>query len=180
MILVFGLGNPGNQYALSRHNLGFLAIDYLVRLYQCPPMSYEHNCLRTMAHVCDLDLLLIKPQTYMNHSGKAVLSFCKTHKILPKQVIAIHDDIDLSFGKVRVKSKGGTAGHHGIDSIHEALETGEFYRIRFGIGRPLDAKIEISDYVLSPFNSEEQKNLPNLYPDIQQALEKILAGLKTP
>ena len=180
MVLVFGLGNPGNHYHSSRHNLGFMAIDYLVHVYRCPDLDYEYNSLRTTAHVCDLDLLLIKPQTYMNHSGKAVLSFCKAHKILPKQVVVIHDDVDLPFGSVRVKSKGGTAGHHGIDSIHEVLETDEFHRIRFGIGRPLDPKVDISDYVLAPFSPEEIKNLPHFYPDIQKALEKIVAGLKAP
>lgn len=181
MILVFGLGNPGHKYSLTRHNIGFLALDYLVSHYGLKPISNQFNSLYTQAevsiHNIPQHIIFTKPQTYMNNSGKAAYAFCQFYKIQPEKVIAIHDDIDLTFGDVRAKAKGGTAGHHGIESIVEHLGTDQFKRIRIGIGRPSDPSIDVINYVLSPFNKEEQNQLPQLYDQALKVFEKIVAGL---
>jgi len=114
----------------------------------------------------------------MNLSGKAIHEFCHFYRIPAEKVIIVHDDIDLSFGDVRAKAKGGTAGHKGLISIQEQLGTDQFHRIRLGVGRPEDPKIDIADYVLMPFSDEELKSLPNHMEKATVILEKTLGLLK--
>lgn len=125
----------------------------------------------------DTKVFLIKPQTYMNLSGKAVREFLSFYKILPEKLIVVHDDIDLTFGQLKHKVRGGDAGHQGVRSIMEELGTQHFHRIRIGVGRPLNANIDVSDYVLSSFSKEETHELELIFTSTREKLEKLLAEL---
>ena len=177
-MLVAGLGNPGRQYEKTRHNIGFKVIDYLASHYKINLDSRHFNAEWGKLSLFDKNIFLIKPQTYMNRSGSTIKSFVEFYKIAPENILIIHDDIDLPFGDVRLKSKGGGAGHHGIESIMESLGTDHFKRIRCGIGRPLQLETEISDFVLSSFSSEEHQQLLTTFQKILNLFEKMLAPLK--
>jgi PTH1 family peptidyl-tRNA hydrolase len=167
--LIVGLGNPGSSYEATRHNVGYRVLEALAAAH----------CIRGWAHLLSAEygtgmiaaqpVVLAKPLTYMNASGKAVVDLCTHFGVEPHELIVIHDDLDLPLGHIRLKMKGGDAGHYGIRSIIEHLETGEFMRIRVGIGRPATRE-EVVAFVLSPFTSEE---LPLLEEAIQHAVEKV-------
>ncbi len=155
--LLVGLGNPGIRYELTRHNVGFLFIDNLIDKHE--------EYIREGAKEKDVKwwflqspslppCLLAKPQTYMNLSGRAVEVLCNRHCIPPSRLLVIHDDLDIKFGKIKLKWNGGSAGHRGVNSIISHLSTRDFYRIRIGIGRP-EQDNNVTDYVLSPFKEEE-------------------------
>jgi PTH1 family peptidyl-tRNA hydrolase len=152
--LIVGLGNPGVQYHATRHNMGFLVIEALGAthhiLLQNRLSAAEYGEGTIGAH----RVVLAKPLTFMNASGKAVASLCTHFSILPDDVIVIHDDLDLVLSRVKLKSKGGDAGHYGVRSVIECLGAGEFTRIRVGIGRPA-SKDEVVSFVLSPFTPDE-------------------------
>ena len=114
----------------------------------------------------------------MNKSGESIIHFKEYYKIDPSRIVIIHDEIDLAFGDVREKHKGGTAGHNGVESVKVVLGTDEFWRIRIGVGRPLDSSMDISDFVLSPFSKEEMEKLPQIFLNVTTLLEKYLAHLK--
>ncbi len=165
--LIVGLGNPGPQYAATRHNVGFMVIDAV--LAEIAEKPYR-RCMRlTCPAPCELwavslprvkgDFLLAKPMTYMNLSGQAVMAVCKGYGVKPAGVLVIHDELDLPFGRLRLKTGGGTAGHNGLASIVELLGTADFTRLRLGIGRPAYSG-QVRDYVLSPFSEAEAAHLP--------------------
>lgn len=184
MILVVGLGNPGNQYKISRHNFGFLALDQFAHHHRIKFSSKKFNSIYAPMDLFEKKITLVKPQTYMNLSGQAVEAFSHFFKIPSQNIIVIHDDIDLPLESIRIKARGGHAGHNGIKSITESLGTDQFHRVRLGIGRPLTPsgrdlpKEEVSNYVLSPFNKEEQKKLPQLFAHFINVFEKMLAEFK--
>lgn len=158
--LVAGLGNPGPEYELTRHNFGFLAIDALVDEAggeaRCPAVQLRGDCV---THECRLirnaaPLLLAKPQTYMNLSGVAVGKLAARFALPPGEVIVVHDDLDLPLGRMKFKKGGSDAGHNGIKSITEHLGTPDFLRLRLGIGRP-EGRGGARDYVLDPFERDE-------------------------
>jgi len=184
LFLITGLGNPGKQYQDTRHNAGFLALDRIAHHHHLKISSKKFNSSYLETNLWENKVILLKPQTYMNLSGQAILAFCQYYKIPSHHVIVIHDDIDLPFSEVRTKTKGGHAGHNGLKSIMECLETDIFKRIRIGIGRPpttiQNKEDDISNYVLSPFNSEQKKGLPTLFETVSQHLEKMLAELNSP
>ena len=180
MVLVAGLGNPGKKYSLTRHNLGFLVLDFLARHYQRDFNKTQFNALVTEGTFSEHKLILAKPQSFMNNSGHPIGALSSFYKIIPENIIVVHDEVDLPFGDVRLKTKGGTAGHKGVESVYEHLKTDQFKRIRMGIGRPIQPLLEIADYVLLPFSLEEQKELSNLYKKACELLEKTLAALKEP
>jgi peptidyl-tRNA hydrolase, PTH1 family len=175
LFLVFGLGNPGKKYMLTRHNAGFLIVDALADLYNIQLNSHKFNSECGEGHIAGKKVLLIKPQTYMNNSGEAVSQYCKFLKCPPTSVLVIHDDVDLSPGDIRLKHRGGTAGHHGLDSICELLKTDEFHRLRIGVGRSADPNIDTGDHVLSSFDKEELDRLSSLVLDAQNFVEKTVA-----
>ncbi len=153
--LVVGLGNPGPTYAHTRHNVGFWAVDDLAdRLGASFALASRHSAAVTTATVPPapgvdaIKLVLVKPTTYMNESGRAVRSVAAFHKIDPSRVIAIHDEIDLEPGRLRVKFGGGDNGHNGLKSMRAHLGTGEFTRVRVGIGRPAGRQ-SAADWVLA-------------------------------
>ena len=173
--LFIGLGNPGDQYYYTRHNYGFLALDYLRDYFNAP--NYEYN----KYHQADfstfkrdtLDVGLLKPQTYMNKSGEALIKF--KHRVAPEQVVVIYDDVDLPFGNLRVRSKGSAGTHNGVKSIIQSLGTLNFPRIRCGI-KPDHRVSNMSQFVLASFNNKERQGLEELFVDIGQAAELILQG----
>ena len=149
MRLVVGLGNPGEKYAHNRHNIGFMAADEIVRRHGFSPWRAKFQGELSEGSIGDKKVLVLKPQTFMNESGLAVVQAAKFYKITTDNVIILHDELDLAPGKVRVKRGGGHAGHNGLRSIHSAI--GEDYvRIRLGIGHPGDKDL-VTGHVLNDF-----------------------------
>ena len=169
MKLIVGLGNPGSRYQVTRHNVGFRVIDALGATHRIPLRQHLPFADYGEGGIGAHQVVLAKPLTYMNASGKAVASLCAYFAIPPDDVIVVHDDLDLTLGRVKLKTKGGDAGHYGVRSIIEHLGRGEFTRIRVGIGRPV-SKDEVVAFVLSPFTPDE---LPLVDEAIHNALERI-------
>lgn len=169
MFLIVGLGNPGRQYSNTRHNIGFIAADHIISRYNFFASSSKFDSELASGIIEAHKILVAKPMTFMNLSGKAVLSICTYYKILPTNIIVIHDDIDLEIGQLKVKMSGGSGGHNGLKSIDHYIGN-NYYRIRLGIGRPKETPIEIADYVLGQFKPEEQRK-------IYQIIEAITANL---
>lgn len=155
MFLVAGLGNPGQGYALNRHNAGFMAADELVRRHKFLEYRNKFSAQLTQGTIADHKILLIKPQTYMNLSGQAVTQTAQFYKINSEQIIVIHDDLDLTLGTIKVKRGGGNGGHNGLKSIDDSLGSKNYLRVRIGIGRPLHRNL-VTDYVLNNFLGDEQ------------------------
>jgi PTH1 family peptidyl-tRNA hydrolase len=159
MILIVGLGNPGKKYIKTRHNIGFRIIDALGE------------------KISDTSVILLKPESYMNNSGKAVQETLAYYKIPPENLIVVHDEIDLPFGEIRVSENSSSAGHKGIQSIIDELKTQNFTRIRIGIKQEIEnKKQETSDFVLEKFSKKEEKELEDI---TKRAIEKINALLSS-
>ena len=173
MKLIIGLGNPGSEYLNNRHNLGFLALDNLSAHYLFENWRTKFSGLFATASIGSEKIILVKPQTFMNLSGICVAKFKQFFKINVADIFVIYDDIDLGFGEVKIKQGGGDAGHKGIRSISEHLQTKDFNRIRLGIGRP-PTKNEVSDFVLSNFSKTERDRLIVLFHKISEDFEKII------
>lgn len=166
-MLIVGLGNPGSAYASTRHNVGFMVIDELLRRHTATNVSkavFEGELYKFSNH------FLLKPQTYMNLSGKSILAVKQFYKIA--DVVVIHDDLDLPFGTLRFKLSGGHGGHNGLKSTDSAI-TKEYVRVRMGIGRP-ENKGEVASYVLAPFSQKEQTHLDEWIKHTANAVEKLL------
>lgn len=187
--LVLGLGNPGDGYELTRHNIGFLAADQLAQRMQGrftlhKPTARQSKSLLfeaqlRLSHPSEaIRLVVAKPQTYMNNSGQTAAALSHYYTIPTDRVIVIHDELDLPWGNFRVKIGGGDNGHNGLRSIRASLKSGEFYRIRVGIGRPT-GRIEPIDYVLAKMSKAERNAMPSLLVDVADAVESlILNGLE--
>ena len=152
--LVIGLGNPGREYAQTRHNAGFLLVDALAARLGVRFRRLQFKALTTDTRYGEAKIILAKPQTYMNLSGQAVGSLMRFYKIPPERLLVAYDDLDLPLGTVRLRPKGGHGGHKGMRSIIERLGTQEFPRLRLGIGRP-PGRMDAADYVLQPFAPAE-------------------------
>lgn len=151
-----GLGNPGAEYAWTRHNVGWMALDALSKK---DAITWKQE--KDLSHVARWGhILLLKPGTYMNASGQAVRHYVDYYDVSPDAITVVHDDLDIPFGEVREKSGGGAAGHHGIESIYQHVGN-EVARIRVGIGRPSSTD-DGADYVLSRFSAEEEEKLPEI------------------
>jgi len=174
MRVVVGLGNPGNKYSRNRHNVGFVAIDHLAEKSNC---SFRG---KFQADVGDIVLglekcLLVKPQTFMNLSGRSVREVLNWHKLSPENLIVIYDDMDLPLGKIRLRSQGGPGGHNGIKSIIAELGTEDFARVRVGIGRPPQGWDPV-DYVLGDFRGEELRELDEVMDKVEGAVTSIVSS----
>jgi len=171
--LIVGLGNPGDEYLFTRHNIGFLAADAIAEKYLCPAWKKKHKALITS---CDRPAVLIqKPQTYMNLSGEAVGEAMRFHKLEPKDVIVFHDDLDLLPGQVRVKKAGGTGGHNGLKSIDAHIGQ-EYWRVRLGIGHPGQKGDVVTNYVLGSFAKADITWLEPLLYACAKEFELLLTG----
>jgi PTH1 family peptidyl-tRNA hydrolase len=157
-ILIVGLGNPGNEYKNTRHNVGFMAVDALAPADVT--WKKEKNALTTRAEIDGIGAILAKPQTFMNNSGESVAPLMAFYKIPLENLIVIHDDMDIRVGDLREKIGGGSAGHNGIKSIDAAVGN-EYRRIRIGIGHPRDfeSPINPADWVLGKFDKEQLKQI---------------------
>ena len=168
-MLIVGLGNPGSEYASTRHNIGFMVVDTLISRFSANDVTSTNflgKCYKFQNH------FLLKPQTYMNLSGESVVKVKNFYKI--EDVVVIHDDLDLPFGAVRFKKGGGHGGHNGLKSIDAKIGK-EYIRVRMGIGKP-EHKGEVASYVLSAFSKEEQTHLPEFIAHTVEAIEYLLAN----
>ena len=170
MFLVVGLGNPGDEYSLSRHNIGFIVVDELAKKLNVGLKKKGFRGLFAEATLDQKKLILFKPHTYMNRSGMAVKEAVDYFNISIGDVIVVQDEIDLPVGSLLIKSGGGSAGHKGIESIMTSLGDKGFVRLRIGVGKP-DNKPEVTNYVLSKLRSHEREEILE---SIQSAVEAII------
>ncbi|QPJ61373.1 MAG: aminoacyl-tRNA hydrolase [Candidatus Nitronauta litoralis] len=178
MYWVLGLGNPGSEYARTRHNAGFQAVDLLASKYGIPVDRQGCHAMGGVGKIKGEEILIAKPMTYMNESGKSARALMKAEDLDPGQLIVLHDEIDLPVGKIKRKFGGGHAGQKGVRSIIERLETDKFYRVRIGVGRP-NNRADLVDHVLSEFNEDEQAQF-NLTLDLAvERVEEILTELRS-
>lgn len=169
-ILIVGLGNPGPEYQLNRHNVGFLVLDELAKQLETTFGRMQANALVAQARRGEQRLVLAKPRTFMNRSGSAVGGLLRFYKTPPEKLLVIYDDADLPFETLRLRPDGGSAGQKGMKSIIENLGSEVFARMRVGIGRP-KGRMRTPDHVLQDFSRAEQKELPFL---LQKATEAVL------
>lgn len=161
MFLVVGLGNPGAEYAATRHNVGFMAADVLHRRYNFSPFRSKFSGLIAEGQIEGEKVYLLKPQTYMNLSGNSVVQAANFYKILPENIVVIHDDMDLPTDKIKAKLGGGSGGHNGIKSIDSQI-TPNYNRIRIGVGHPVSKNEEnVVNHVLSGFSKADKENIEN-------------------
>jgi len=176
VFLILGLGNPGPRYELTRHNAGFIVVDNLAEKHRIPLTHHKYRCQYGEGEICGVRVMVAKPMTYMNESGKSAKAILSALNIIPDRVIVVHDDIDLPLGKVKTKSKGGDGGQRGLRSIAETLRTKEFHRVRIGVGRP-EHQDDIVDYVLSSFEEEEIQQFNDVIEQAVGLIESTLSEL---
>ena len=175
--LIVGLGNPGEAYRLTRHNIGFMVVDRLAHRHRILVDKRRFEAVFGLGRVDERSVILAKPMTFMNLSGPAVRSLAHCFNLDTKDLLVIHDDIDLVFGRIKIKQKGGNGGHNGLKSLIEAFGSGAFARVRIGIGRP-DTKQEVKGYVLNRFDAQQETVLDEVITMAQGAVETIvLKGL---
>ncbi len=174
--IIAGLGNPGKEYEMTRHNAGFLTLDILANRegFTTDRIKYKSVCADVMinGHRC----LVMRPQTYMNNSGEAIKEAASFYKIPPERCIVIFDDIDISLGALRVKRKGSAGTHNGIKSIIYHLNSDNFPRIKIGVGSKPHPDYDLKDYVLSSFSKQEQETLKKTMEKACDAVELIVGG----
>lgn len=173
MKLVVGLGNPGKKYANNRHNVGWLALDHIVKLNKWPKPKLNKRYKAELSEIGEGRALLVKPLTFMNDSGAAVAKLAKFYKLDAADVAVIYDDIDLAFGTLRLRSGGSSAGHQGIGSLIKALGMG-FYRIRIGVDNNQRYKIGATSFVLSNLETAELKQLPAVFESVNKTVSDFL------
>lgn len=174
MILVVGLGNPGKEYSLSKHNIGFMVVDELANRLGVSLNKIGFTSVYGEALFEEKKVVLLKPQTYMNRSGKSVSEFVGFFKILARDVISVYDEMDLTFGNLKIKVGGGSAGHNGIESIITSIGDDSFIRVRVGIGKP-GQKSETVSHVLSRFRKDEKKIVEDALGRAADAVLEIIA-----
>jgi PTH1 family peptidyl-tRNA hydrolase len=175
MHLLIGLGNIGREFEFTRHNFGFLLLDWIIADYGLREQSKKFKSEVFIGEVEGKKIIALKPQTFMNRSGVAVLEAANFYKIEPENILVFHDDLDLSLGKIKVKIGGGNAGHNGLKSLDEMLGK-NYARLRLGIGRPENREFEISDYVLGKFSQEELRLVRKNNEKISDLLGELLEG----
>ncbi|MBP3886749.1 MAG: aminoacyl-tRNA hydrolase [Cellulosilyticum sp.] len=173
MKLIVGLGNPGMQYAATRHNIGFEVIDSIAETYNISVMKNKYKALIGEGNIAGEKVILMKPQTYMNLSGEAVKACMDFHKISNEDLIVIYDDISLQVGQLRIRKSGSAGGHNGIKNIIAQLGTQEFPRIKFGVGEK-PAGWDLANYVLGRFSEEDMKVIGPRVTDAVKATETII------
>lgn len=179
-LLVVGLGNPGPQYAKTRHNLGFMVADLLAGRMGAQFKVHKRSGAEIVTgRLGHRPVVLAKPRTYMNESGRQVGPLAKFYSVMPADIIVIHDELDIDFGRIRLKLGGGEGGHNGLRSVANALGTKNFQRVRIGIGRPPGRK-DPAAYVLEAFAAAERPEVPAICEQAADATELLIeAGLET-
>jgi len=174
MLLLVGLGNPGPEHANDRHNVGFMAVDEIVRRHSFQPFRRRFQGLAAEGTVAGTRMLALKPQTYMNDSGRSVEAARAFYKLSPEDVVVFHDEIDLIAGKARIKRGGGHAGHNGLRSIHETIGP-DYRRVRLGVGHPGD-RDRVTGHVLRPFAKADAEWLEALLTSLAEHLDLLVEG----
>lgn len=174
--LLVGLGNPGAKYTATRHNMGFIAIDYISEKLGVKVIRSSHKALCGECELSGVKVLLMKPQTFMNSSGEAVISAANFYKLPPERVIVISDDVAIPAGKVRVRPKGSSGGQKGLGDITEKLGTDAFPRIRVGVGAERPAGMDMADFVLGVPSMADREAIDSVMPKVMRAAELLCAG----
>jgi PTH1 family peptidyl-tRNA hydrolase len=169
--LIAGLGNPGSEHAANRHNVGFRCVERLAAIHGLTFDKRQKNGRVALGEIAGRRVVLVKPQTFMNESGRAVAALARFYRVPPEQMLVCYDDLDLPLGTVRLRPEGGSAGHKGMRSIIEHLGGQNFPRLRIGIGRP-PGRMDAVAYVLQDFSMEEQ-------PLVDESLERAVAAIET-
>jgi peptidyl-tRNA hydrolase, PTH1 family len=169
--LVFGLGNPGDQYSLTRHNIGQIVVDYLADSFSRTFSTHRSRTMIAEIKIGTHPVVLAKSQGYMNESGGPARALADFYKISPNHVITIHDELDLPYSEMRIKFGGGDNGHNGVKSLTQHFRSPDFYRIRMGIGRPAHNP---ADYVLNPFSQSEVKELEPFVERASHAVDRLI------
>ena len=170
MQLIVGLGNPGSRYATTRHNVGAMVVERAAAQWRFPLLHSLHGACKD-AHMAGQAVVVAARLTWMNQTGPAIAALLWRLHLSPSALLIVHDDLDLSLGRLRIRRRGGAGGHRGLLSILESLGSDDFARLKIGIGRP-PAGQEVTDYVLEPFASDEQ-------PRLQEMLDRAVAALET-
>lgn len=173
MYAVIGLGNPGNKYRGTRHNVGFDAIDCLSVRNNTKVTKIKHKAVYGETQIGGHKVLLIKPQTYMNLSGETVLDVYNYYKLSIENIVVIYDDIDIEFGSLRIRPKGSAGSHNGMKSIIYLLQKDNFPRVKIGVGRPRTGQ-DLADFVLSGFSKDERAIIDETVERAAMAVEKII------
>lgn len=171
--IVFGLGNPGDRYSRTRHNAGVGVVEQLLDRTGTKFKSHKSGALVAEASLAGERVVLARSTGYMNESGRPLGQLVRFYKTPPERVVVVHDELDIPFGEVRVKVRGGTAGHNGLKSIGNHLASKDFVRIRVGISRP-SGRLEAADYVLQNFSGSERSRLPDVIERAADAVERVL------
>lgn len=174
--LVVGLGNPDRKYENTRHNTGWLALDYIAEKLDCRLNKIKYKSLIGTCEIGGAKVMLMKPTTYMNNSGQAVVEAMNFYKIPAENVIVIFDDISLDIGKMRIRSKGSDGGQKGMRSIINLSGSQAFPRIKIGIGAKPNPDWDLADWVLSKFTDKEMKDLEKMFENAHKAVELIIDG----
>ena len=178
MKVVIGLGNPGVRYEMSRHNIGFQVVDQLAKTYHILISTKRFKSFYGTGQIDSQEIALVKPMTFMNLSGEAVKKLVNFFQVRLGDLIVVHDDMDLSFGRIRFKRRGGDGGHQGVRSIIELMGGNNFLRLKVGIGRPPQG-MDPAEYVLNDFNQSEQSRVDELLNRAAEALKvMLLEGLQ--
>ena len=175
MKILFGIGNPGTEYADTRHNIGFIVLDRFAERQKVIFKPGRGDYFQAVGNLSGHDFVLVKPTTYVNRSGIAATEIFERFGISLDDFLVITDDVNLDFGKIRIRPAGSDGGHNGLASIIYHLADNHFPRLRFGIGRNFEAG-EMANYVLSPFTEEERQQLPNLTDFAVDILEQFVLG----
>lgn len=176
MWLIVGLGNPGDKYRFHRHNVGFLLIDWMREALSSTAEKVERKALTSTINLSQTNLLLAKPQTFMNLSGESVLSLSQFYKIPPDRMLVAHDDVDLEFGQLKLQKARGHGGQNGVRDIHLKLGTNDYPRLRIGVGRPKIAQMSVADYVLQNFDSLELSELNMIFKKATLSIETLVTS----
>ena len=173
--LIVGLGNPGPAYANTRHNVGYLVADVLAaRIGAALKAHASKRADVVVGRLAGERVVVGRARSFMNDSGGAVSTLAKYYDVESDRIVVIHDEIDIGLGQLRVKFGGGDNGHNGLKSVRKALGTGDFFRVRIGVGRP-NGRAEVHDHVLKSFSSAERKELPLLVDEAADAVESLIS-----
>ena len=164
MFCIIGLGNPGRDYENNRHNIGFMAVDEIVRRYGVGSEQKKYKSIYNEAKIGDHKIHILKPQTYMNRSGIAAAELCSFYKIKPENVIVLHDELDIAPFSIKMKQGGGAAGHNGLKSLDSHIGK-NYHRVRIGIGHPGDKDL-VHDWVLGNFKKTDASNIEYICDEI--------------
>lgn len=174
--IVVGLGNPGREYETTRHNAGYVAIDYIAEKLGVRIDRARYHALTAEARIDDTRLLLMKPTTYMNNSGLAVGEAASFYKIPPERIIVLHDEISFEPGRIRIRRKGSAGGHNGLKSIIASLGSDAFPRIKIGVGEKPTPEYDLADWVLGKLPRDDLEHIKERFADISVSVKLILSG----